>query len=108
MAKRSRRIHERKAEVFKAMGHPLRVAMVEFLGRGEQCVCDIAERVGSSQSNASRHLAVLHRAGIVRCRQDGLHRLYSLSAPCVLSFMACVSDVLKERMSGDAAALRSL
>ncbi|MGE5294747.1 MAG: ArsR/SmtB family transcription factor, partial [Solirubrobacterales bacterium] len=40
-------LYERQAEIAKAVAHPLRVAVIDFLRDGEKCVCDIAEQIGS-------------------------------------------------------------
>ena len=57
------RLYELQAEVIQAAGHPIRLAILEFLQDGERCVCDIAAAVGAGRSNVSRHLAVLLKAG---------------------------------------------
>ena len=59
-----------KAEVFKAMGHPLRLGVIELLQDGEKCVCEIVEQVGTEISNDSKHLSVLKK-GRHRCRPQG-------------------------------------
>ena len=69
-----------KAEVFKAMGHPLRLGIIEFLQQGEMCVCDIVAHVGTEISNVSKHLSILKKAGLLADRRDGLKMMYSL--PC--------------------------
>jgi DNA-binding transcriptional ArsR family regulator len=43
-----------KAEVFKAMGHPLRLGVIEYLRDGEKCVCDIVGHLGTGMSNISK------------------------------------------------------
>ena len=53
-------LFEKQAEIAKAIAHPLRIAILDFLKDGEQCVCDIAEHVGSERSNVSRHLSESH------------------------------------------------
>jgi ArsR family transcriptional regulator len=93
----TRRLYKLKAEVIAAAGDPIRLAVIDFLRDGEQCVCDIAEQVGANRSNVSRHLAVLLKAGIVSQRKDGLRMMYSLRTPCVLRFAECVEGVLRER-----------
>jgi DNA-binding transcriptional ArsR family regulator len=40
-----------KAEVFKAMGHPIGLGILEMLSHGEKCVCEIFEYVGTDISN---------------------------------------------------------
>ncbi|MDY7011361.1 MAG: metalloregulator ArsR/SmtB family transcription factor [Planctomycetota bacterium] len=104
----TRKLYERKAEVIAATGHPVRLAIIEFLNDGEQCVCDIAEYVASERSNVSRHLAVLLKAGIVEHRKSGLKMLYSLKTPCVLNFMECVTNVLREQARENHAVLKNL
>ena len=48
-----------KAEVVAAPGHPIRLAIIDFLKDGEQVVCDITDHVEAQRSNVSRHLSVL-------------------------------------------------
>jgi ArsR family transcriptional regulator len=88
---------KRKAQVFKALGHPSRLAMVEALLNGERCVCELQELVGSDMSTVSRHLSVLRNAGLVDDRKDGLKVFYSLRMPCVARFFECVDEVLGSR-----------
>lgn len=92
---RTRKLYRLKAQVIAAAGHPIRLAIIDFLRGGEQCVCDIARHVAAGRPNVSRHLAVLSRVGIVRSRKNGLRVLYSLCCPCVLKFTDCVAGVLK-------------
>lgn len=108
MDKTARRLYEMKAEVIQAAGHPIRLAIIDFLKDGEQCVCDIAAHVGAQRSNVSRHLAVMLKAGVVACRKDGLRVMYTLKTPCILGFLACVSDALRERLYQDSTVLKRL
>jgi len=103
-----KRLYEMKAEIIQAAGHPIRLAVIDFLKDGEQCVCDIATHVGARRSNVSRHLAVMLTAGIVDCRKDGLKMIYSLKTPCILNFLSCVTDVLRDHAKAQAAVLRRL
>ena len=108
MDKTARRLYEMKAEVIQAAGHPIRLAIIDFLKDGEQCVCDIARHVGAKRSNVSRHLAVMLKAGIVDCRKEGLKVIYTLKTPCVLNFLSCVTDVLRHQVKANEAVLRKL
>jgi DNA-binding transcriptional ArsR family regulator len=90
-------LYEKQAEVAKAVAHPLRIAVLDFLKDGERCVCDIAEHAGSERSNVSRHLAVMVGAGVLVCRKEGLKVFYSLKCPCILDFFTCVTGVLKHQ-----------
>jgi DNA-binding transcriptional ArsR family regulator len=94
-----------KAEVFKAMGHPLRLGVIEFLRDGEKCVCDIVDHLGTGISNISKHLSVLKKAGIVTDRRDGLKMMYSLTMPCALDFMKCVEGTVIRRLEDQHSAM---
>ena len=95
-----------KAEMIKALAHPLRLSITEFLSGGERCVCDIAGRVGAGRSNVSRHLALMVRAGVLSNRKEGLMVLYRLRCPCVMRFLQCVDGMLRERIGSAEALLR--
>jgi DNA-binding transcriptional ArsR family regulator len=88
-------LFERQAEIAKAVAHPLRVAVIDFLKGGERCVCDIAEHVGSERSNVSRHLSVMVHAGVLTCRKDGLKVFYGLRTPCIAECLSCITRVVK-------------
>jgi DNA-binding transcriptional ArsR family regulator len=87
-----------KAEVFKALGHPVRLGVIEFLQGGEKCVCEIVEEVGTEISNVSKHLSVLKKAGVVADRRDGIKIMYRLTMPCALDFARCVEGVVIRRL----------
>jgi len=87
-----------RAKVFKALGHPSRLLMVEALGQGEQCVCELRELVGSDISTVSKHLSVLKEAGIVTDERRGTSVYYSLRMHCVSSFLACVSRFFDQQL----------
>jgi len=90
-------LFEKQAEIAKAIAHPLRIAIIDFLKDGEQCVCDIAEFVGSERSNVSRHLSVMVNAGVLDYRKEGLKVIYKLKCACIVDFFSCVSRVLKQQ-----------
>lgn len=90
-------LFEKQAEVAKAIAHPLRIAIIDFLKDGEQCVCDIAEHIDSERSNVSRHLAVMVNAGVLEYRKEGLKVIYRLKCVCILEFFSCVTRVLKQQ-----------
>ena len=92
-----------KADVFKAMGNPVRLGIIEYLKDGEMCVCDIVEHVGTDISNVSKHLSILRRHGIVTDRRDGLKIFYSLTMPCAVDFAKCVEGVLLNSLEGQRA-----
>lgn len=94
-----------KAEVFKAMGHPLRLGIIEFLEGRELCVCDIVEHVGTGMSNVSKHLALMKRAGIVADHREGLKIMYRLTMTSAVGFIGCVEGVVLDRLDEQRAAM---
>ncbi len=81
---------KQRAAVFKALGHPARLHIVEELASGERCVCDLVQLVGLGWSAVSRHLAVLKAAGVLDDEKRGLQVFYRVALPCVTSFTACL------------------
>jgi len=108
MNHKTKKLYELKAAVIQAAAHPIRLAVIEYLSEGEQCVCDIVEHVGAGRSNVSRHLSVMVNAGVLDSRKEGLKVMYSLRTPCILKFLACVEDVVMQRINGEAAVVRSM
>ncbi|MEI8039440.1 MAG: metalloregulator ArsR/SmtB family transcription factor [Verrucomicrobiota bacterium] len=84
---------KRQAEVFKALGHPGRMAMVHALADGEVCACELATVAGCAPSTTSRHLTVLKHAGLIADERRGQQVFYRLSCPCVLTFAECIGRV---------------
>ena len=85
---------KRKAEIFKALGHPTRLQIVEKLADGEQCVCVCLEMFDIDMSTLSRHLSVLKNAGIVSDERRGKNIYYSLKCPCIVNMIECMEEVL--------------
>ena len=108
LSKNKRLLYNKQAEVVKAVGHCLRIAILDFLKDGEQCVCDIAKHVGSERSNVSRHLSVMVSAGILESRKEGLKVIYRLKTPCILEFLSCISACLKEQVEEGNKVLKAL
>jgi ArsR family transcriptional regulator len=77
-------------QVFRALGHPARLAIAEALARGERPVADLVALVGSSWPTVSRHLAALRAAGIVDSKKHGNQVIYQLLLPCVATFTRCL------------------
>ena len=93
------KLHERQADIAKALAHPIRIAVLDYLKDGEQCVCDIAEKVDSERSNLSKHLSIMTAVGVLESRKDGLKVMYQIKTPCVLTFLECLKNCLKEQLA---------
>lgn len=98
----SRRLAQAKAEIFKALGHPTRLIMVEALADGGRCVGELADLVPGTQATTSRHLDVLLKAGVVRRRKEGARMIYELALPCLLRAVPCVNEALLRRAASQA------
>jgi ArsR family transcriptional regulator len=85
-----------RANILKALGHPSRLFIVDELAKGERCVHELTELVGSDQSTVSKHLSILKSAGLVRDVKRGNLVYYSLATICVTNFFSCVESVLQE------------
>ena len=96
---------ERRANILKALAHPSRLLMVDELAKGERCVCELQELVGSDISTVSKHLTVLKKAGLVESDKRGLQVFYTLLSPCVMNFFTCVESVIEanEEQTAEAA-----
>ena len=84
-----------RADIMKALGHPVRVLIVDALNRGERCVCELNRLADVDQSNISRHLAMLKRSGLVSDRRDGMKVYYRLLCPCILNAFECALEVIR-------------
>ncbi len=78
---------EAVADVFKLLGDPTRVRLVDALSHGERCVCDLASLVGLSESAVSHQLRLLRGARLVRVRRTGRLAFYSLDDHHVLGLV---------------------
>lgn len=65
-------------DVFHAIAHPARRAILVRLRDGERAATELAEPFGMTLSAVSQHLRTLEEAELVRVRRDGRHRLYEL------------------------------
>lgn len=80
------------SEIFKALGNPNRLLIVDALATGERCVADLTERVGLDMSTVSNHLSVLRNVGIVRDERRGTQIFYRLAQKCVLNVFHCLKE----------------
>ena len=80
-----------KAEIFHALAHPTRIAIVEMLRDGEMSAGQLIEKLELEQANASQHLAVLRAKQIVVNRKEGNQVFYSIRDKALID----VLDILK-------------
>ena len=93
-----------KADIFQALAHPTRVAIVELLRGGEVSTGEILARLDVEQANASQHLAVLRAKRIAVSRKEGNQVFYSLRDPLLVE----VLDVMRRYFEADLAAATAM
>lgn len=71
-------VYALKAELFKALGHPVRIRALELLSEGDQPVSTLLQEIGIEASHLSQHLTVLRRAGVVAKSRQGNTVTYTL------------------------------
>lgn len=89
-----RPLAEVKAELFKALSHPVRVRTLELLVDRDRQVSELLTELGLEASHLSQHLAVLRRAGVVTARRTGNAVHYALALPAVADMLAAARTVL--------------
>jgi len=97
--------YEARAKILKAMAHPSRLLILDQLGAGERCVCELTAMVGADMSTVSKHLSVLKSAGLVSDEKRGLQVFYTLRVPCATSLFTCIEGVVKSNAEAHIAAL---
>ncbi|MFZ0136438.1 MAG: metalloregulator ArsR/SmtB family transcription factor [Candidatus Sulfotelmatobacter sp.] len=85
--------------LFRALGDPTRLRLLNLIAGQEICVCYFTEVIGAPQPKISRHLAYLRKAGIVAARREGKWMHYRLAvppSPHVASILKSVLEALKQ------------
>jgi ArsR family transcriptional regulator len=73
--------YQPQAQLCQALNHPVRLAILDILREGEQCVCHMEAILGLRQAYISQHLMLLREAGLVEDRRDGWNIFYHVSRP---------------------------
>jgi DNA-binding transcriptional ArsR family regulator len=80
-----------QAHLLKTLSHPTRLAVLEILRDGEQCVCHMEAMLGLRQASISQQLMVLREAGLVGIRRSGLNVYYRVTKPRVFEVLDAVN-----------------
>lgn len=80
--------YEKNSQVLKALGHPIRLQMVDILLDDECCVTDVANALGISQSTSSQHLSILKNSGIVYPQKHGTKTCYIVNNELVKEILS--------------------
>ena len=88
-----------KANIFRALSHPTRIAILEVLRDHELSARTIQEKLGIEQANLSQHLSILRSHQILVNRKDGNQVFYSIRNPVLVQ----VLDILRQYIQGSLA-----
>lgn len=101
-------LHRFKAEFFKALGHPLRLAILDALRGGEKSVSELRELLAVEQSTLSQQLAVLRQRGFVDARREGTQVYYAVRDPEVYAFLDLGRRVFEKQLQAQTELLDAL
>lgn len=88
-------VYKAKAELFRTLGHPARIRVLELLNERDHAVHELLEEIDIEASNLSQQLAVLRRTGLVSQRRAGGEVVYSLSVPEVRDLLLAGRRILQ-------------
>jgi DNA-binding transcriptional ArsR family regulator len=88
-----------KADFFKALSHPARIKILEYLRQGERSAGEMLEALGLEQSNGSQHLAVLRHRNILVARREGMNVFYSVRDPMLYQILDLLRQYFQEHLT---------
>jgi len=103
-----RPVTEAKADLFKALGHPVRVRVLELLAEGERSMGELAAASGIELSHLSQHVGVLRRAGVVESRRVRTTVLCTLRDPQTAELLAVARRLISTNLRSGQALLAAL
>ena len=101
-------LYQAKADLFRTLGHPVRIRVLELLQDGPKAVRELLLDIDIEASSLSQQLAILRRAGIVTSIRDGSAVMYELAASDVAELMAAARRFLTEVLAGQGELLAEL
>ena len=101
-------ISELKAELFRALGNPGRIRILEQLVQGERSVGELQPLVGLESSHLSQQLGVLRRANLVVARKEGNQVFYSVRSALMANVLAAARQLLISSLSDTQSLLADL
>ena len=97
-----------KAEIFQALAHPTRIAILDLLREGEMTVGAFVERLNLEQANLSQHLAVLRAKQIVTARKAGNQVFYTVRDPLIWKLLDLMRRYFQKQVGESMAMLEEL
>jgi len=97
-----------KADLFRALSHPVRIRVLELLASREYTVQELQDALGLDQPAVSQHLAVLRSRLLVTSRKEGTLAYYALRSPLVAELLRVSRKFLSQRLTAGQSMLREL
>ena len=101
-------VHEVKANLFRVLGHPARVRILELLRECERSVGALQAELDLDSSGTSQHLAALRRIGLVDSRREGTSVYYRIVDERALDLLAVGREIISRRLATEQSLLREL
>jgi ArsR family transcriptional regulator len=99
MPHNARPVHEVKANLFRVLGHPARVRILEVLRTGERSVGALQAELDLDSGGTSQHLAALRRIGLVQSRRDGTSVYYRVDDKRVFDLLSAGRDIISRQLA---------
>ena|SRR5690349_2428751 len=101
-------IHALKAEFFRALGHPVRIRLLQLLRDGERTVGALQAALQLDSSTTSQQLSTLRKQGLVESRRDGTSVYYRVKDPRTLELLELAKQVIASNLEAGQALLDGL
>ena len=101
-------VHEVKANLFRVLGHPARVRILELLRDGERSVGALQTELELDSGGTSQHLAALRRIGLVESRREGTSVYYRVADERVFDLLAAGRAIIGRQLTEQQALLHEL
>ena len=105
---RSDPVYVVKAQLFRVLGHPIRIRILELLSSGERTVGDLQAELDLDSSGTSQHLAALRQQGVLDSRRAGTSVYYRIKDPRISQLLAVAKQILTSALSDSHALLSDL
>lgn len=100
--------HRFKAEFFKTLAHPARLAILDHLRAGEKSVNELQALLEADQSTTSQQLARLRSGGLVDSRREGTSVYYSVRDPLIFQLMDVAREIFSRQLVSQQELLQEL
>ena len=97
-----------KADFLRALSHPVRLQIIEYLKDGEASVGKLVQELGVEQSSLSRHLSILRNLGVLEARQEKTSVYYDLHDHDIFKVLRPIAELLRKKLKRSEKLLESL